>query len=39
MNLQSNALKFTKDSGDITIIAELVMPQERKKNRNFLDFY
>lgn len=38
MNLQSNALKFTKSGGQITIIVEYLLPSGSKKRRN-LDFY
>lgn len=44
MNLQSNALKFTKESGDIRIIVEFIKRNAKKKAtygmiaENFADF-
>jgi signal transduction histidine kinase len=41
MNLLSNALKFTKDAGNITIITEFVkaQPNPKKAKRKFVEFY
>jgi signal transduction histidine kinase len=41
MNLLSNALKFIKDAGKITIVTELIkaQPNRKKAKRKFVDFY